>query len=419
MAANDVDDLVVVDRAEQPGGVARTIQRDGFSLEPAVGSFSLPSPGLSQILERANVEVRAAKQASTRHVFMGGRLVGLEPSPRALLAPVLPLPAKLRALAEPLVRSGPGSETESVAGFCTRRFGKGAGRLLASLMASGVFAGDPERLSAAAAFPMLVNLEAEHGSVIRGAMRRRRDRSEDAPRPRMHIPVGGMGALSSAIARSLGDRFVREFAVESIRWESDHWVIDGTERLEADVAVLAVRPETAADLLGGEMADDLRRLESAPVAVLGLGGAGPTPIPPGFGALIGPDEGMVSVGVLFESSYAPSRAPTGSWLVKVIAGGARSPEIAEWKDERLVDRVSSEVEAMLGTRVIPHFVEVVRHRAGIPQYTVGHRRWLAVVDRHLAARPGLYLTGWGYRGVGVASLARDGARLALEVSRSR
>lgn len=416
--ANGVDDFVVVDRGAEPGGVARTIQRDGFSLEPAVGSFTLPSPGLSPILERANVDVRPAEQASTRHVFVAGRLVGLAPSPRALLAPGLSVPAKLRALAEPLVRTAPGTGAETVTDFCTRRFGESAGRILASLMASGVFAGDPESLSAAAAFPMLAALEDEHGSVIRGAMRRRRRRPEDAPSPRMHVPVGGMAAMSSAIVRSLGSRFVGEFAVESVRRESDRWVVEGTDRLGADAAVLAVRPAAAADLLGGEIADDLRRLESAPVAVLGLGGAGPETLPPGFGALIGPDEGMVSVGVLFESSYAPSRAPDGSWLVKVIAGGARHPEIVEWEDGRLVDRVSGEMKSVIGAEIQPDFVEVVRHRAGIPQYTIGHRRWLAAVNRHLASQPGLHLAGWGYRGVGIATLARDAARLAAEVNRS-
>lgn len=419
MVAKGVDDLVVVDRAPEPGGVARTIMRDGFSFEPAVGSFSLPSPTLSPILERANVDVRPAEQGSKRHMFVGGRLVGLEPSPRALLAPVLSVPGKLRALAEPLVRSGSDLGAESVADFCTRRFGKEAGKLLAGLMASGVFAGDAERLSAEAAFPMLAGLENEHGSVMRGAMRRRRARPRGAPAPRMHVPAGGMAALAGSIADSLGDRFAGGFAVESVRREDDRWVIDGTDRLEADIVVLAVRPEVAADLLGYEMGDDLRRLESAPVAVLGLGGAGPTSLPPGFGALIGPDERMVSVGVLFESSYAPSRAPTGSWLVKVIVGGARQPAVVEWEDERLVTKVSEEVGRVVDAEIRPDFVEVVRHRPGIPQYTVGHSRWLAAVDRHLASRPGLHLMGWGFRGVGIASLARDGARLAVGESRSR
>lgn len=417
LVAAGVDDVVVVEGGALPGGVARTISRDGYSLEPAAGSFTLPHPHLSPILERAGVDVVPARQAEIRHVFVDGRLVALRPSPGALLAPVLSLPAKLRALAEPLVRRRPQATDESLAGFCERRFGKGAGRLLSSLMASGVYAGDPAELSANA-FPILTELEAEAGSVLRGAIRRRRARPEDAPRPRVHVPVHGMAGMAETLADSIGGRFRGDFEVQSVSGTGGDWLIEGPEQLVADAVVLAIHPLVAARLVGGEFADGLRSLESAPVAVVGLGGAGPLRVPEGFGALIGPDEGLVSVGVLFESSYAPGRAPDGSWLFKVIAGGARRPEITDWDDDDLVRRVAEELERVVGDVPTPDFVEVVRQRPGIPQYTIGHRRRLEALEAHLDGLPGLHLAGWGYRGVGLASLARDSARLAMEIGRS-
>lgn len=418
LVAAGVDDVVVVEGGSHPGGVARTILRDGYSLEPAAGSFTLPHPHLSPILERAGVEVVPARQADIRHVFVGGRLVTLRPSPGALLAPVLSFPAKLRALAEPLVRQRPQATEESLAGFCERRFGMEAGRLLSSLMASGVFAGNPAELSANAAFPTLTELEEEADSVLRGAIRRRRARPEDEPRSRVHVPVKGMAGMAETLADSLGGRFRGDFEVQSVSRTGGEWVMEGPERLAADAVVLAVHPLVAAGLVGGEVAEDLRRLESAPVAVVGMGGAGAMSVPEGFGALIGPDEGLVSVGVLFESSYAPARAPEGSWLVKVIAGGARHPEITDWDDDRLVGRVAEELERVVGEVPTPHFIEVVRQRPGIPQYTIGHRYRLRTLESHLHGLPGLHLAGWGYRGVGLASLARDAARLAMEIGDS-
>ena len=418
LVAGGVEDVVVVERASSPGGVARTVSRNGFSLEPAAGSFALPHQYLSPILERAGVEVVPARQAGLRHVFVDGRLVALRPSPAALLAPVLSVPEKLRALAEPLVKQRHEVGEESLAGFCERRFGEGAGRLLSSLMASGVYAGDPAELSADAAFPMLTELEREAGSVLRGAIRRRRSRPEDAPRPLMHVPVDGMAGMAATLASSLDGRMRGDFDVRSVFHAGDEWVIEGSQRLVADAVVLAVHPLVAAGLLDGDIADDLRRLESAPVAVVGLGGAGPTCLPDGFGALVGPDEGLISVGVLFESSYAPRRAPEGSWLTKVIVGGARNPEITDWDDERLVRRVVDELGRVLGEAVSPDFVEVVRQQPGIPQYTIGHRHRLRGLDDRLRELPGLHLAGWGYRGVGIASLARDCARLATEIGGS-
>ncbi len=416
LVAAGVDDVVVVERDSLPGGVARTVTRDGYSLEPAVGSFTLPHPHLSPILERANVEIVPARRADIRYVFVEGRLVGLQPSPGALVAPVLSVPAKLRALAEPLVRRRPETGEESLADFCERRFGKRAGRLLSGLMASGVYAGDPAELSASAAFPTLTELEEEAGSVLRGAIRRRRSRPEDVPRPRLHVPAKGMAAMAETLASSLDGRFRGDFEVQSVSHAGDGWVIEGPERLVADAVVLAVHPLVAAGLVGGEVADDLRSIESAPVAVVGMGGAGPLRLPDGFGALIGSDEGLVSVGVLFESAYAPGRAPHGSWLVKVIVGGARNPEITDWDDDGLVRRVAEELERVVGGVPSPDFVEVVRQRPGIPQYTIGHRGRLRALDDRLTELPGLHLAGWGYRGVGIASLTRDCVRLAMEIA---
>lgn len=400
-------EVMVLDAASGPGGITRTIARDGFSLEPAAASFTLPHPHLGPILERAEVEVEVAASGTVRHVYVRDRLVALSQSPRTLLAPLMPAPAKLRFLLEPLVRSR-SPEEESLADFCRRRFGAQAGELVAWLMASGVFAGDPERLAVAAAFPMLNLLEREEGSVIRGAVRRRRGR----PPGRVHLPTGGMTRLAETIAASLGERFRCDFPVGSIRGEGGRWLVEGPEQLTAEAVVLAVSPAQASSLLRGAIADHLAGAVSAPVTVVGLGAGGPSRLPSGFGALIGPGEGMVSRGVLFETSYAPARAPEGSWLVKVIAGGAPRGEVNEWDDERLIHTVSKEVERVIGEEISPEFVEVARHRQGIPQYESGHRNWLAGLDELLPEQPGLYLTGWGYRGVGVGHLAADAVRVA-------
>jgi oxygen-dependent protoporphyrinogen oxidase len=284
-------------------------------------------------------------------------------------------------------------------------------------MAAGVFAGDPQRLSVEATFPALVELERAHGSVIKGAMRRRSQTSGDE-RTRTHIPKGGMSVMIDSLADALGDRFRPSFAVESVRREGQRWIVEGPERLTADVVVLAVPPMAAAGLVERVLGDVLRKSVAAPVTVVFLGGTGPSPMPQGFGALIGPKEGLSTRGILFESSYAPDRAAEGSWLAKLIVGGATEASAVDHDGDRLIPDVVAEVETVLVKQLNPNFVELVKHRPGIPQYEVGHRRWLSEIDGLLAAAPWLHLTGWGYRGVGVANLATDAVRVADAVTRS-
>jgi oxygen-dependent protoporphyrinogen oxidase len=412
-----VDDVMVLEQTGIPGGVTRTIRRDGFLLEPAAASFRLPHPHLSRLLERSGAETRPAGDVSVRYVHVNGQLVALSASPKAFLAPVLGLSAKLRALMEPLL---PGSSTadESLADFAIRRFGKGAGELVSSLMATGVFAGDPRRLSVGSAFPALAEMERATGSVIKSAMRNRRTRSSGRGGAQTHVPVGGMDELADVFVDRLGDRFLPGFEVGSLRREDGQWIIEGPARMSADVVVLATPPWAAAGLFDGDLADALRQNVAAPVGVVFLGGSGPSPLPRGYGALIGPGEGLSTRGALFESSYAPVRAPEGSWLAKVIVGGAIAPSAIDSDDERLVSTVVNEVEKILDIDISPDFTEIVRHRPGIPQYEVGHRRWLSHIDRLAGAMPRLQLTGWGYRGVAVTSLATDSVRVADAITRS-
>ena len=415
LLAQDIEEVTVLESAPHPGGIARTIERDGFQLEPAAGSFNLPHPHLSPILDRSGVETEQTVAASTRHVFVDRRLVSLSPSPASILAPVLSIGAKLRILAEPLVSTASPAR-ESLGAFCRRRFGAGAGDMVASLMAAGVYAGDPEELSVSAAFPVMAALEREHGSVVRGALRRRRSAPKDAARPVMHVPNEGMTGLAATLAESLGERFHVSFPVDSVQRRAEEWVVNGPEQLAADVIVLAIPPWRAAELFDGDASVILGGSTAAEVTVVGIGGRGPSPLPAGFGALIGPGDGMCSVGVLFESSYAPSRAPEGSWLAKVIAGGARRPEVAGMDDDRVAGAVTRELGHMVDVDLSPEFVEVVRHRPGIPQYVSGHRAWLRQLDHTFPSS--LHLAGWGYRGVGVARLATDARRLAGVIRRS-
>jgi protoporphyrinogen/coproporphyrinogen III oxidase len=296
--------------------------------------------------------------------------------------------------------------------FMARRFGGGAGRSLAWLAASGVFAGDPARLSASAAFPALTGLEREAGSIVKGAVARRRSRQEGAPRPTAHIPSGGMAGLADHMSDWLGDRYRSESPITHLRPTARGWRV--SDDIEANHVVLACGVEAAAAIIGGDAGALLLNAERAPVVVVGLGGRwSPETVPPGFGALVTRRSELVSLGVLFESSYAPDRAPAGHSLVKVIAGGATRPYVAQWDEDRIVEVVGGEVCRVLGVDIEAGFVEVVRHRIGIPQYLPGHAAWLRDVEGHLPA--GIHLAGWNYRGVGIAHLATDAVRITRTI----
>jgi oxygen-dependent protoporphyrinogen oxidase len=406
-------DTVVLEASGFPGGVTRTIHVSGYAIEPAAGAVTAPHPHLGPILAEAGVSLHPAVDPGVRYVLDRSGLIPIKASPASLLAPLIGWRAKARAMAEPMVRSAPATDDEPLGGFLRRRFGGEAGTMVATLLAGGVYAGDPERLSARAAFPHLVALADGQGSVVRGALARRRAvRSSGVVRPSMQLSDGGMSGMADTLAARLGDRFRTDAAVAGIgRGDDGTWRLESDEPVVASQVVVTVAPHQAAPLLGGGLAEQLSAVPAAPVAVVAVGGRG-DPLPPGFGYLVAPGAGRVVVGCLLESSYAPERAPAGHWLAKVIVGGARYPGAVDQDDATLVGGVLAELGTALGFEPAPELAHVIRHRPGIPQYEVGHGPALAALDAAVATRPGLHLTGWAYRGVGVTNLATDAVRVA-------
>ena len=66
---------------------------------------------------------------------------------------------------------------ESLASFVRRRLGREALERLAEPMAAGIYAADPRRLGLQATFPQFLEMEREHGSVIRALSKRGANRS--------------------------------------------------------------------------------------------------------------------------------------------------------------------------------------------------------------------------------------------------
>lgn len=396
-------EVVVLDAADEPGGVAVPVRREGYLLEPAAGSLLLPHPHLTPLLDGLDVSVHPATPAArNRFVRHQGRTVKVAPGPQILATPLVSVAGKARVLAETFVRST-AQPDESVEGFLSRRLGSEAGRLAATLMAGGVHGGDPSQLSIGAAFPRLLALENRHGSLLKGVWANRK--AGPPTRPSTHVVDDGVASVAAAVAASLGDRWRRSWSVQKLEPTATGWRIHGPETLDADRVVAAIAPEELAEIFPS--ADTLLGSEWSPVAAVFLGLKGPT-LPEGIGVLAGPDEGLATMGFLYESAYAPSRAPSGRGLVKAIVGGTRRPDVVELADEVILSKVTAELEAVLGEPVDVDMTHVVRQ--SIPQYTPTRRRMIDSLPEVLPT--GLDVVGWAYNGVGLTNLATAAMNLA-------
>src|SRR5712664_3077771 len=95
-------------------------------------------------------------------------------------------------------------EDESIATFVRRKFGEELLDRLVAPFVSGIYAGDPERISLRAAFPQLYEAEKSAGSAIRGTLRAAKARTAPRERPTLLSFRTGNETLLRALAQKIG-----------------------------------------------------------------------------------------------------------------------------------------------------------------------------------------------------------------------
>ncbi len=132
----------------------------------------------------------------------------------------------------------------------------------------------------------------------------------------------------------------------------------------------------------------------------------------GFGFLAPRKEGINALGCLFPSEIFPGRAPAGHVALAAFAGGRTNPGIVEWDDERFASTLLSELRGPLGLVGEPVFRLIRRWPRAIPQYEVGHGRFVERAKEIERALPGLHLGGNFLGGVSVPDCIKNATALA-------
>lgn len=418
----------VFERDPRAGGLLRTERVGGFLCEYGPNGFLDRAPATIALVDALGLTRRlqpSHDHARRRFIYRRGRLRAVPGAPLGLLTSrLLSLPGALRMAAEPLVRRSTVPADESIHAFAARRFGDEAACVLADAIVSGVFGGDARQLSMGACFPAVARMEIEHGSVVRALLARRGstgDRRGQGP-GRLTSFQGGVAELVDGLTQALGANLHLSTGVErlqSVGGGHELTLSDGRTTVADAVVVTAGGGATARLLASTDAAlvADLTAIPSAPMVTVCLG----YPIAAighrldGFGFLAPRSAGLRLLGVLWESSIFPDRAPAGHALLRVMMGGATDPDVVNLDDERLMVRVRTELRATMQVTGQPELVRIIRHRPGLPQYVGGHGQRLARIEAALEHRPGLFVGGHAFRGVGITACIEDAEAMADRV----
>lgn len=424
-------EVVVLEASARVGGKVRTESLDGAVVETGPDSFITTKPEMLELVRELGLESDLIGTAPDPTVFVlkDGRLVPI-PAGTALISPTRFWPfalsslfswkAKLRMAVEPLISARADGADESLADFARRRLGDEALGILVGPMLAGIFAGDPERLSARSTFPQLLEAEKKGGLLkalwFGGAGRRA---TRDGITTFMTLK-GGLTRVIEALAVALPPRAVlTDCPAQGVRRRGARWeILTPRGPIEADALISALPASAAADAFEShdpELAMRLREIPFASTATAtAIYDAASLPRPlRGFGFLAPRGEGRAVTAATFSSAKFPARAPKGRVVVRAFVGGAGREELAEGAITRLEDTVKRELDQILGLGgAKPLAFKTARWIKANPQYDVGHSRRLDRLSSCLKSHPGLVLAGSSYGGVGLPDCVKSGRRAA-------
>ncbi len=437
----------LIESAPAFGGKISTDINDGFVVEGGPDSFITQKPAALRLCRELGLEDRLLGTNDARrkvYVLDGGRLRALPDGVMLViptrftpfaLSPLISIPGKLRMGMDLLIPPRRENGDESLADFIRRRLGQEALDKIAEPLMAGIHVADPERLSLQATFPRFIQLEQQHGSLIKGMLaqkaRRAAPGSNGAGRQISLFMTlrGGLRELVETLVHRLeGDLLpgTQVVGLEHVRGtptldEARYrlHLADG-RALPADVVILATPSYTAAELvepLHPALAEGLRAIRYVSTATVSLGfrRAGFEHPLDGFGFVVSARERSRLMACTWTSTKFSQRAPEEHVLVRCFVGGHRHEDLVNLPDGELVGIIRQELHQVMGVRAQPVLTRIYRWPQANPQYDVGH---LERVD-HLAALaanlPGLYLTGSAYRGVGIPDCIQQGEETAAAV----
>lgn len=416
----------VFEASPRAGGVIVTERFDGWVIDGGPDSLLVQKPAAVALCRELGIEDRLHPTLTPRtsyvlrdgrlHPLVEGSFLGFPLSASAMARSTLfTWPGKIRMGLEVLMPRRSTDGDESLGDFVRRRFGREARQYLAEPLLAGIHAGDVDRLSVNALFPRLVEAERRTGSVIRAFRALRVTPSPGGAF--VSLPGGIEELVERLLATLVPGTVVLSAQVTDLR-HAGTFVLDGSAGpVRAHAVILAVPAHVASGLLrsvGTGLAGLCDRIPYASTATVALGYRREQIDHPlrGTGFVVPRAERCPLLAGTWVSSKWPGRAPEGHVLLRGFLGGGRDPHRLDRPDSELVDTVRDTLAGLLRISGAPLFDRLYRWTRQSPQYEVGHLGRVAAIERELASVPGLFVTGSGFRAIGIPDCIADGRAAA-------
>ncbi len=413
------------------GGVIQTKTLAGCVLEEGPDSFLSAKPEALELIRELGLEsevIGSNDHQRATWIYRGGKMI---PLPDGLMmmvptkvmplavSPLLSWPAKIKMGLEFFRRPGGAQPDRSVGEFIEDHYGREAVEYLAEPLLSGVYGGDPYKLSVQSVLPRFADMETKFGSLTKGTLAGIAKAPKSSGGTLFRTLKRGLGSLVEALEKAIASHceIVREKAV---RIEPGYRVSTPTQSFTSPHLIIATPTWAAADLLSdfdAELAALLHGIDYSSSLTAGLiyDRAAVHQKFPAFGFLVPGKERKQLVACTFVDQKFNHRVPGDKLLLRCFLGGAGNAAVLDKPDAELQSLIQDELRSLLGLNATPLAFSVSRWPNSMAQYEVGHAERIRKMEDRLRRYPLLFLAGNGYQGIGIPDCIRSG-KVASQIS---
>jgi len=423
-------DVIVLEKADRPGGVIHSVREAGFLYEEGPNSGVIGNSEVNNLFEELEADCEmdiATPHVKKRYVLKDGKWEPLPGSFKtAVTTPLFSWKDKFRILLEPFRAAGKDPH-ETLAGLVRRRMGQSFLDYAIDPFIIGVYAGDPARLVPKYALPKLYNLEQQYGSFVGGSIKKQFQTAKDTDKKvnRAVFSVsGGISSLIHALVKNIGEeRILLNCNEVSVVPSCGHYELSYRNRIGKSITMKSRKVISTLGahqlgetipFIGKDLLSKITTLHYTRVIEIVIGFEKWKGMElDAFGGLIPFAEKRNLLGILFMSSLFTNRAPEGGALFSIFMGGVRRPDIYQLPDQQIREILQDEFCNLMGLDDFhPDLLKIFRHNHAIPQYEADSGERFQAISMVEDQFPGLLIGGNARDGIGMADRILQAKKLA-------
>lgn len=437
--------VAVIESSSRVGGVIESGVKNSFLLEYGPQTCLL-EPEIKILLQELNLKDQIViSSPQSKHRYLGDlrdstklKLKPIPSSPQELLfGSFLSFRDKCTLLKELISpHSKHSAEDISLYDIFQERLGRDLTEGPVSAAYLGVWASRLSSLGAKEVSPHLYDAYISGESILKASIQHLKSRKKECGKYEIGSLKNGLSSLTDSLIQDIGhDNLLLNSRIQNIEYHNKEWHIEtispqGVNTKRCKALIISTPAKALHDILKiilkgilkaegyvtSEYENTLETLNAIPYAPMGVLHAA---IPKsklnttheGFGALIPPGRSKALLGVIFTSSIFPERSPEEYALFTCFTGGDIYSGFSEVDKKPIQDKVLEELKDLLGTSILPEYVDSRFWPEAIPKYGVEYSKVTTQISRlvreQIAPQKNLYISSNIMSGVSIPSRIRN------------